>query len=158
MRFFRFAGLAAWLCAGLLMVSSGAEQPMKKVGVFDRNAIVYAYYHSPAWKNLVSRKQSELEAARLAEDDQSTQRAQDWLNKSQDMVKNQFSDANAPIPNILAALKPAFEEMKKTDGLADVVQSDKAEREVVQVDLTERLLDWLKIDKKTRDTIHQLHK
>ena len=124
-----------------------------KVGTFDKKSIVLAYYRSPLWAAKVQAKQEESKAAQAAGDAAKVKELQQWGQHSQEAAHEQMFKDGA-IPNILEDLKPAFEEIKKTDGLSEVVVAKESEK-AVSVDVTEKLLVWLKVDEATRKIIRE---
>jgi hypothetical protein len=146
---------------GILLVCAlfaGARTPAAqaaRVGTFDRQAIVIAYYNSPQWKQLLGQKQAELKAAQAAGDQKKVDELNKWGSESQDLAHKQLENS-APIDNVLAAIKPAIDEICKANNLAKVVPAPAPDSEFQTVDVTGQLLDWLKADDKTRSFIRQM--
>lgn len=127
------------------------------LGTFNRQAIIIAYYGSPQWAAILKQKHAELEAAQIAHDQQKIDELNAWGGQSQKTAEEQVF-ANAPITNIVEALEPAFAEIEKTNNLSGVVEAPAKGAFPDSVDVTDRLLDWLKASEKTREVIRNLPK
>jgi hypothetical protein len=127
-----------------------------RVGTFNRQAIALAYYRSPLFANDLAQHRAALADARRANDTEKIRTISAWLSQSQELAHTQVFE-NASIPNILEALKPAFDEIEKTQHLPSVVQAP-AGNSAETVDVTPQLLDWLKADSQTRSLIQDMQK
>lgn len=124
-----------------------------RVGTFDRPSIVIAYYRSPMWAEVLNTKIAERDAAKKANDAAKVAELEAWGQAHQDLAHRQLW-GNAPITNILEALKPAFAEVARKAGVEKIVtERTPADSGVEIVDVTPLLLDWLKADAKTREII-----
>ena len=123
------------------------------VGTFDRQAIVVAYYRSPQWAAMLEQKQAQLRLAKQSNDSDLVRELSAWGEQSQELAHKQLT-GEAPISNVLDALRPAFQEIQRSMGLRDIVLCPDAKAQTV--DLTAQLLDWLKADENTRKLIRQL--
>jgi Skp family chaperone for outer membrane proteins len=149
-------GMAAILLGcGMLFGTQGALAQTARVGTFDRQTIVLAYYRSPQWAELLHEKRAELAAAKQANDQQKVDELSKWGGESQELAHKQLW-GNAPIDNVVAAIEPAIQEICKTQNLSTVVPATTADAGSQTVDVTAQILDWLKADEKTRDLIRQM--
>ncbi len=137
-----------------VMLGITAAQPTR-VGTFDRTAIVVAFYRSPLWVETLKAKQAELEAAKRANDQAKVQELNAWGGQAQELAHQQLA-GTAPITNILQALQPAFLELEQTLNLASVVPASELPEKAQAVDVTDKLLDWLRADENTRRIIQGL--
>jgi len=127
-----------------------------RVGTFDRQAIALAYYRSPMFAAELAQHRAALDEAKRVNDTDKIRSISDWLSQSQEMAHTQVFE-NAPIPNILEELKPAFDEIEKARRLTAIVPAP-AGPPAETVDVTPQLLDWLKADDQTRSLIRDMQK
>jgi hypothetical protein len=125
------------------------------VGTFDRRAIVIAYYSSPQWAAILKQKHADLQAAQIAHDQKKMDELNAWGGQSQKMAEEQVF-GSAPITNIVEALQPAFAEIEKSSNLSGIVEAPASGVPAESVDVTDRLLDWLKASERTREIIRSL--
>jgi Skp family chaperone for outer membrane proteins len=147
---------AILLASALLFGGKSAVTQTARVGSFDRQAIVLAYYRSPQWAETLHQKRMELNAAKQANDQQTVAKLDKWFGDAQELAHKQLW-GNAPIDNIISAIAPATEELCKSENLSMVVPAPAQDGATQTVDVTAQLLDWLKADDKTRDLIGQMH-
>ena len=145
------------LILALLFASRPALAQSTRVGTFDQTAIVVAYYRSSLWSDTIKAKQAEFVEAQKAGDTAKASALQAWGGESQELAHKQLA-GEAPIANILDALKPAFEDIEKSGHVSSVVPYSANVKKADSVDVTGALLDWLKADEKTRELIQQLPK
>jgi len=148
-----FRSLALILCI-FLGLGSALAQPAR-VGTFDKASIVVAFYRSSLWAETLKTRQVELEAAQKANDQARIKELNAWGEQSQELAHQQLA-GQAPITNILEALKAAFEEIQRTANVSAVVPSSDAPEIPQSIDVTDKLLDWLKADENTRRVIREL--
>lgn len=146
---------ASLLACALLCGVRGVNAQAARVGTFHRPSIVLAYYRSPQWADVLRQKRTELNAAKQANDRQKVDELDKWFGQAQELAHKQLW-GNAPIDNILTAIAPAIEDLRKADNLSSVVASTGPDATSQTVDVTAQLLDWLKADEKTRDFIRQM--
>jgi hypothetical protein len=127
-----------------------------RIGTFDRQAIVLAYYRSPLWAATLREKRGEVAEAKRANDTAKIEELNAWAGKAQELAHEQLW-GNADIANVLDALQPAFAEMEASDHLSSVVVAPAPDAQAQYVDVTGRLLDWLNADETTRRMIRELH-
>jgi hypothetical protein len=123
-----------------------------RIGNFDRTAIVIAYYGSPQWSAVLKQKRAEMDEARRANDTAKINALNAWGGQSQELAHQQLM-GKAGIANILDVLEPAFEEIEQSESLSDIVPAPAKELRPGAVDVTDRLLDWLKASDRTRQMI-----
>jgi len=140
-----------------LFVSFPAPAQQTRVGTFDQTSIVIAYYRSPLWSDTLKAKQAELKEAEKAGNTAKADALKAWGGESQELAHKQLA-GEAPITNIMDALKPAFAEIEKSAHVSNVTPYTAAINQTDSVDVTGPLLDWLKADEKTRQLIDQLPK
>lgn len=126
-----------------------------RVGTFDRQAIVVAYYSSPLWKATLKEKQQAMDEAKRAHDSLKIEALNAWGAESQELAEKQVA-GEAPITNIIEALQPAFQEIERTDNLSSVVPAPSPDPKLQTIDVTGKLLDWLKASDSTRKIIQGL--
>jgi len=154
--FQRMKRYAFALAIGALALLAPVAAPAKtRVATFDRSAIVVAYYRSALWADVLKKKQAELDAAKQAGDTAKVAELNAWGPEAQERSGKQLMGA-APIDNILEALQPAFRDIEKSQNVSEVVSGANVPADADVIDVTGKLLDWLKADQKTRDIIRQL--
>jgi hypothetical protein len=130
-------------------------QPVR-VGTFHSPSIVVAYYRSPMWADVLKAKMADREAAKQANDDKKVQELEAWGKSQQELAHRQLS-GEAPITNILAALRPALPQIADQAQVAliapDLLYIGSS---VTTVDITDLILDWLKADERTRKIVRDL--
>lgn len=142
--------------ATLLAVSpSQSTAQTARVGDFDRQVIALAYYRSPLWAAELKQHREELAEAKRVNDTEKIRSLNQWGGEAQELAHQQVF-GNAPIPNILEALKPALAAIEKEQNLSDVVPVEDPGKSADMVDVTPQLLDWLKADAQTRALIVDL--
>jgi len=139
----------------LVFLASSAIAQSNRVGTFDRQSIVVAYYRSPLWAATLKEKQAALDQAQRANDQARIQELNAWGRQSQELAHEQLA-GEAPISNIMDALQPAFREIEKSSNVADVVPCPCPSIKASTLDVTPQLLDWLKADANTRKIIEGL--
>jgi hypothetical protein len=147
----------AWIFAVVALATSVPlrAQPLK-IGTFDKASIVVAYYRSPMFSDLLKAKKAEKLRATAAKDTKKVEELERWGSASQERAHQQLG-GNAPIDEIVDALKPAFvEAAKKAQVVAIAVDLPYAEASVQTADVTDLLLDWLKADASTRAIVKDL--
>jgi hypothetical protein len=146
------------IVAGLGFLAASGWAQTVRVGTFEKQAVVVAYYRSAEWSEAIKAKRAEMDAAKQAGNTQRAQELEKWGSGSQELAHQQLT-GDAPIDNILTALAPAFPEIAKKAQVALVAaEMPWAGPAVVPVDVTEFILDYLKADEKTRTIIKQLPK
>ncbi len=140
---------------GLIMTLAASVLGQARVGTFDRQPVVVAYYRSPQWASVLHAKNAERDAARKAGDTQKVQELNTWGGAQQNLAHRQLM-GQAPIDNIVEALQPAFVEIARKQKLDKVVETPAADERGEMVDVTDSILDWLKADDPTRAIIHEL--
>ena len=141
----------------VILVPASVVAQSNRIGTFDRQTMVVAYYRSPQWADVLKAKQAELTEAKRANDQAKIQALNSWGQQSQELAHEQFS-GEASITNIMDALQPAFAEIEKSANVANVVPCPCPEIKAQAVDVTPQLLDWLKADANTRKIIRELPK
>ena len=148
-----------WILTALAIsgIAPMAAQTVK-VGTFHKASIVVAYYRSPMWADLLKPKMAELAEAKKANDNKKAAELENWGKTHQETAHQQLT-GEAPITNILESLQTAFPEIARTAHVelivADVLYASSA---VEIVDVTDRLLDWLKADETTRKIVAEIQK
>ncbi len=140
------------LVAAIVWGARGAAAEVNRVGTFDRVSIVVAYYRSSLWDDAVRKMHVELAKAKKAKDMERTRELTSLEKSSRVWAHNQLEKGES-IRNVLEALKPAVEKVKKDDNLSDIVVAPAADSKAETVDVTEKLLTWLKADDDTRKVI-----
>jgi len=146
----RIAAILFLLAISFTNFRSAAQED--RIGTFDRTAIVIAYYRSPQWSAMLKQKQMEMDEARRANNAARIRELNAWGEQAQEQAHNQLA-GKAAIANILDVLGPAFEEIEQSESLSDVVPISSQELKPRDVDVTDRLLDWLQADDATRKAI-----
>ena len=142
----------AMVCIAVCGVGASAQT---RVGTFDRQSIVVAYYRSPMWAAELKAKKAEHDAAVQAGDDKKAEELARWGGEHQQLAHRQLA-GEAPITNIVEALQPALTEISKSANVERIVAEAPAGGNVEIVDVTDRILDWLKADEQTRKIIQEL--
>jgi hypothetical protein len=126
-----------------------------RVGTFDKQSIVLAYYRSPLWAETLKSHKAAYDEAQRANDTQKVKELQDWGQKAQDLAHQQLA-GKAPITNIVEALAPAFPEIARRAQVDKILVDPPTSAQTV--DVTDSILDWLKADDNTRKLIQELKK
>jgi hypothetical protein len=136
-------------------VPSAAAQ-VAKVGTFDRTSIVVAFYRSPTWDAKLNAALAERDKARVAGDRKKVNELSKWGQSQQELAHKQLA-GSAPIDNIMEMMKPMLATVAAQEKVARIVpQGSRIDKTAATVDVTERLLDQLQADKKTRQIVEQL--
>jgi hypothetical protein len=147
MKFVAILGLASVMTAGAQTV---------RVGVFDKQAVVVAFYRSPQWAEVNKAKRAEQDAAKKANDTKKVEELEAWGSSHQELAHRQLM-GEAPIANIVEALAPGLPEVAKKAGVNLIVPDVAfAEAGVVTVDVTELVLAHLKADARTLGIVQDL--
>jgi len=147
----RFSALL--LALALIPPVSAAQSA--KIGIFDKQAIVIAYYRSPQWAAVLKEKQTELEQAKRDNNQAQVQQLNAWGEQSQALAHSQPA-GEATINNIMDALQPAFLEIERSAGVTGFVPCPCPSLTAPAVDVTPQLLDWLHADAATRKIVQDL--
>lgn len=146
-----------FLVLALLVASIPSLAQSPRIGTFDQTSIVVAYYRSSLWSDTINAKKAEFAEAQKAGDTTKANALQAWGEQSQQLAHQQLA-GKASINNVMDALRPAFDEIEKSAHVSSVVPYSSAINKADSVDVTGQLLDWLKVDEKTRELINQLPK
>lgn len=138
----------------IVLGARGQAPKQNRIGTFDRPSVVVAYYRSALWDATVRNQRIALAKAKKGSDAAQLRALTATEKKSRMLPHNQLENG-APITNILEALKPAFDEIEKQEHLSDIVQAPASDPKAKTVDVTAKLLDWLKADDETRKVIEQ---
>ena len=140
-----------------LAVSPVGAQTLR-VGTFQKQAVVVAFYRSPLWSETTKAKIAERDAAKKANDTAKVQELEAWGSGHQELSHRQLA-GEAPITNIMEALAPALPEIAKRAGVSliteDIAFTDPS---IQKVDITDLLLTHLNADARTLAIIHDLRK
>jgi hypothetical protein len=149
---FRFVLVAA---LAIPAVPSAAGQTAK-VGAFDRQSIVMAFYASPLWSAALKEKLAERDAAKAAGDQERVEELDKWGQAQQKLAHRQLT-GDAPIENILRTMKPMLAAVAAQAQVTTVVpEGHRVNKKVATVDVTGLLLDQLQASTKTRKNVEQL--
>lgn len=147
-----------WMAAlCMALPAATARSQTQSVGTFDRRSIVVAFYRSPQWATTMQRQIAGRDSAKRSGDTARVRELEHWGASHQELAHQQlFGDA--PLTNILDALKPAFDSIGKALNLHSIAPAPAAAPKsgVETIDITPQLLDWLKADEKTREIVRQL--
>jgi len=138
------------------LVFAGTARAQTRVGTFDRQSIVVAYYRSPLWAQTMNAKLAERDAAQKAGDTKKVEELNAWGGAHQDLAHRQLA-GEAPITNIIEALQPAFPEIARTAHVEKILTAPPpAGAKFETVDVTDLIVDWLKSDERTKTIIRDL--
>ncbi len=145
-----------WITVFAMAVAAlpSAAQTLR-VGTFHQPSVVVAYYRSPLWAQIMKAKMAEMEAAKKANQTSKVQELEAWGQSHQEQSHHQLS-GEAPITNILEALKPAFPEIAAKAQVAAIAADLPYTGTVQTVDVTGQILDWLQADENTRRIVKEL--
>jgi hypothetical protein len=129
-----------------------ARAQTERVGTFDRQSIVIAFYRSPMYATMIKERIAAHDSAKKSGDSARVRELERWGSGQQELAHQQLA-GHAPLTNILEVLRPALDSIKKAGQLRDVVAAPVKDTRTAVVDVTPQLLDWLKADAKTRDII-----
>jgi hypothetical protein len=87
----------------LVFAVQSAISQSNRVGTFNRQAVVVAYYRSPQWAATLKEKQQELAEAKRANDHVKIQQLNAWGEQAQELAHEQLA-GEAPITNIMAGV------------------------------------------------------
>ena len=148
----------SWILLGAGLIPMVCAAQTVRVGTFDKQAIVVAFYRSPIWADVLKAKMAEMETAKKANDVRKIEELNAWGGKQQELAHQQVT-GDAPITNILEALAPAFPAIAEKAQVTMIVPDlPYANGTVQKVDVTDPLLEWLKADAATRKTVEDLRK
>lgn len=143
----------ATTCLTLPFVAARAQTD--RVGTFDRKSIVIAFYRSPMYAVTLRERIAARDSAKRIGDSARVRELETWGARQQETAHEQLA-GDAPIANILDALRPAFDSITKAARLRTIVAAPFKDGRADVVDITPALLDWLQADAKTRDIISQI--
>ena len=132
-------------------IAAGHAQT-ERVGTFNRQSIVIAFYRSPMYAGTLKARIAERDGARRVGDTAKVRELEAWGAGQQELAHHQL-EGSAEITNILDVLQPAFDSITKAAQLRAIVPAAAAKPGAPTVDVTPALLDWLKADVKTREII-----
>ena len=147
------APLISAICLSLPLATVHAQTD--RVGTFDRQSIVIAFYRSPMYAVTLKERIAARDSAKRSGDEARVKELEAWGKAQQDVAHEQLA-GDAPLTNILDALRPAFDSITKSARLRTIVAAPLKQTGVEVVDITPALLDWLKADAKTREIISQM--
>jgi hypothetical protein len=146
------------LTAAVAVTAGLASAECIRAGVFDKQAVVVAFYRSPQWAEVNKAKIAELDAAKKANDTVKVKTLQAWGTAHQELAHQQLT-GEAPIGNILEALAPGLADIARRAGVnfiaADLAFADPA---VNAFDVTDFLMAFLHADSRTLSLVHDLRK
>ena len=145
--------IIATACLTLPFVA--ARTQTDRVGTFDRKSIVIAFYRSPMYAATLRAHIAAHDSAKHVGDSARVRELETWGVRQQETAHEQLA-GDAPIANILDALRPAFDSITKASRLRTIVAAPFKDARADVVDITPALLDWLQADAKTRDIISQM--
>jgi hypothetical protein len=146
------------LAAAIAVTAGLAGAQTVRVGVFDKQAVVVAFYRSQHWAEVNQAKAAEREAARRANDTAKVQALEAWGASHQELAHRQLA-GEAPIASVLEALTPGFPEIARRAGVNLIVPDVVFADGVVQtIDVTDFVLAYLKADSRTLSVIESLKK
>ena len=140
-----------WLAVLAVLLAQSQET---RVGTFHKGAIVVAFYRSPLWSEVLKGKMAEMQKAKAAGDAAKVEELERWGKGQQEKAHQQLA-GSAGIDEILDAMKPGLVEVAKEVGVSRIVA---APVDGASVDVTGKLLDWLKADERTRAIVKDLPK
>ncbi len=127
-----------------------------RIGTFDRQSVVVAWYNSSQWNGMIKAKKAERDRASRSGDAKKAKELEGWGQDSQELAHKQLT-GEAGIANITEALKPVLAEIARIQGLS-VITADAAwaEQKVQTVDVTDAIVDGLKLDERKREMVRSL--
>ena len=132
-----------------------ARTQTDRVGTFDRKSIVIAFYRSPMYAVTLREHIAARDSAKRIGDSARVRELETWGARQQETAHEQLA-GDAPIANILDALRPAFDSITRAARLRTIIAAPFKDTPADVVDITPALLDWLQADAKTRDIISHL--
>lgn len=143
-----------WLLAACLVLPLSSARPQaERIGTFDRQSIVIAYYRSPQFAALMKHKTAARDNAKRVGDTARVQELEQWGASVQELAHKQLY-GDEPLTNILDALKPALDSIRIALKVRTIVAVSAAPAGRQVIDVTPQLLDCLKADDKTREVLH----
>lgn len=151
MKFVEVIGAAGLLVAATMFGSAGSRQestPVRQeapvaIGTYDSQQVLIAYYKSPPFKEKMRVLHEAHAEAKRKGDTAKMKELERQGEALQDRAHHQY-DGEAPLTEVIDALRPSFPEIAKAAGVgaivADFVWRDPAFK---TVDLTERLVQRL---------------
>ena len=139
----------------LTLPFAAARTQTDRIGTFDRKSIVIAFYRSPMYAVTLREHIAVRDSAKRIGDSARVRELEAWGARQQETAHEQLA-GDAPIANILDALRPAFDSITKAARLRTIVAAPFKDARADVVDITPALLDWLQADAKTRDIISHL--
>jgi hypothetical protein len=146
------------LCIAAVCLSAplfAAQAQTDRVGTFDKQSIVIAFYRSPMWAATMKEHVAARDSAKRSGDTTRVRELEAWGAGHQELAHQQLA-GNAPLTNIVDALQPALDSIRQVEHLRAIVPAPVADARVAVIDVTPQLLDWLKADAKTREIIGQM--
>jgi hypothetical protein len=143
----RYLTLSAAVCLALPLAPAVAQSD--RVGTFDPQSIVIAFYRSPQYAAVLREHIAARDSAKRAGDTTRVRELEAWGAAQQDTAHQQLAGV-ARLTNIVEALRPAFAAIQRSANVREIVAAPAAKPGVTTVDVTPQLLDWLQADARTR--------
>lgn len=126
-----------------------------RIGTLEDRAVALAFYRSPLWTQAMAARKAELEEAQRAGDTKRVQALQAWGAGQQERAHQQvFGDA--PIGNVLEMLGPALPEIARKAKVKKIVPGRaRVPAGAERVDVTDLVIEWLKVDEKTARMVRE---
>jgi len=141
------------MCLTLPLTAAHAQ--VERIGTYKPQSIVIAFYRSPMWAVTLKERIAARDSAKRSGDTARVRELEAWGAGHQELAHHQLM-GDAPLTNILDALRPALDSITKAERLRAIVPAPSKEKNAELVDVTPALLDWLKADAKTREIIAQM--
>jgi hypothetical protein len=161
------AAAALWLTMSAMVLTESADaadEPRPaapavktRVGVYDSRAVALAFYRSQVWRAELEGMQRERQKAQAVGD---SKRVAELEKKGADAqaLAHQQTFGNAPIDNVLAAMKDALPQIQKRAGVERITASAPKEASVEIVDVTSQMVAEFQPTPKTLEMIEGLKK
>ena len=140
----------AAVCLSVPFIAAAAQPD--RIGTFDKQSIVIAFYRSPMWADTLKERIAARDSAKRAGDTVRVRQLEEWGASHQELAHRQLA-GTADLTNIVDALRPALDSLISAERLKAIVPAPVTDVHMVVVDVTPKLLDWLKADAKTREII-----
>jgi hypothetical protein len=143
-----------WMPAACLLLPLSSAWPQaERIGSFDRQSIVIAYYRSPQFAAMMKERTAARDNAKKAGDTARVRELEQWGASAQEVAHKQLY-GDEPLTNILDALEPALDSIRIALKVRTIVAASAAPAGRQVIDVTPQLLDFLKADEKTRGMLH----
>jgi hypothetical protein len=131
-----------------------AAEPVR-IGTYNSRALALAFYRSENWAAVLKAKMAERDALKKAGNTAKAEELEKWGQAQQDLAHRQVF-GEAPIPNVLEAIRQSFPAVAKAARVSAIAPSlQYTGAGVEQVDVTLQIVETFNPDERTRKMVRE---